>query len=80
MFGAHVRKGKLGRPVGVGSVRTGLGGVNTTIAMDIGRQPVHQVDRVHYIKLIQHMLTGFKHFDPATEKMLAYHPDVIVIT
>jgi len=44
--------------------------------MDTGRQPLHQVDGEHYIKPIQHMLAGFKNFDPATEKKLACHPDL----
>ena len=57
-------------------VRAGLGGVNTTIALETGRQPLHQQDGKHYIKPIQHMLTGFSNFDPATEKKLAVHPDL----
>ncbi|KAL7535678.1 hypothetical protein ACHAXR_009954 [Thalassiosira sp. AJA248-18] len=64
-----------GRPVGAAHVRAGLGGVNTTIALDTGRQPFHQLDGEHYIKPIQRMLAGFKNFDPATEKKLACHPD-----
>lgn len=44
--------------------------------MDTGRQPLHQIDGQHYIKPIQHMLAGFKNFDPAVEKKLACHPDL----
>ena len=76
MFGGRIRKGKKGKPVGAGSVRTGLGGVNTTIAMDTGTQPLHQIDGTHYIKPLQHMLAGFKNHDPATVKKLACHPDL----
>ena len=76
MFGGRIRKGKKGRPVGAGSVRTGLGGVNTTIAMDTGTQPLHQIDGNHYIKPLQHMLASFKNHDPATVKKLACHPDL----
>ncbi|KAL7523426.1 hypothetical protein ACHAXR_000173, partial [Thalassiosira sp. AJA248-18] len=76
MFGGRIRKGKRGRPVGAAHVRAGLGGINTTIALDTGRQPLHQIDGEHYIKPIQHMLAGFKNFDPATEKKLACHPDL----
>ena len=77
MFAGRLRKGKRGKPVGTGHVRAGLGGVGTTIAMDTGRQPFHQVDGQHYIKPIQHMLAGFKNFDPPTEKKLACHPDLL---
>ena len=76
MFGGRIRKGKKGKPVGAGSVQTGLGGVNTTIAMDTGTQPLHQIDGTHYIKPLQHMLVGFKNHDPATVKKLARHPDL----
>ena len=76
MFGGRIRKGKRGRAVGAGHVRAGLGHVNTQIALDTGRQPLHQRDGQHYIKPIQHMLAGFKNFDPAVEQKLACHPDL----
>ena len=57
MCRSRIRKGY---PVDTGSVRAGVGGINTTIALDTGRQPLHQHDGKHYIKTIQHMLTGFK--------------------
>ena len=71
-----MRKGKRGKPVKSGTVRAGLSGVATTIALDTGEQPLHQKDGEHFIKPIQHMLAGFKNFDPAVEKKLACHPDV----
>ena len=76
MFGGRLRKGRRGKAVSAGTVRAGLGGVNTTIALDTGRQPIHQQDGKHYIKPVQHMLAGFKNFDPPTEKKLACHPDL----
>ena len=76
MFGGRLRKGRRGRAVSTGTVRAGLGGVGTTIALDTGRQPLQQLDGKHYIKPIQHMLAGFGNFDPAVEKKLACHPDL----
>ena len=75
-FGAMVRCGKRGAPVSAGMVRAGLGSVNTTIAMETGRQPLHQADGKHYIKPIQLMLAGFRNFDPGVQKKLAVHPDL----
>ena len=43
--------------------------------MDMGKQPLHQRDGQHYIKPVQHMLAGFKNFDPAVEKKLACGPN-----
>ena len=63
-FGALVRCGKRGAPISAEMVRAGLDGVNTTIALDTGRQPLHQADGKHYIKPIQLMLAGFRNFDP----------------
>jgi hypothetical protein len=76
MFGGRVRKGKQGKAVGAGMVRAGLRGVNMTITLERGTQPFHQIDGQSYIKPIQHMLAGFKFFDPITEKKLACHPDL----
>jgi len=76
MLGGRIWKGKRGRAVGAGMVQAGLGGFNTTIALERGTQPFHQIDRQSYIKPIQHMLAGFNFFDPATEKKLACHPDL----
>ena len=76
MFGGKLRQGKRGRPVSAGTVRAGLGGVATTIALDTGEQPLHQKDGQHYIKPVQYMLAGFKNFDPAVEKKLACGPDL----
>ena len=76
MFGGHVRKGRRGKPVGAGTVRAKLGSIGTQIAMDTGNQPLHQRDGTHFLKPLQHMLAGFKNFDPATEKKLACHPDL----
>ena len=45
-------------------VRTGPGGIAAKIAMNTGRQPLHQKDGKHYIKLIQLMLASFSMFDP----------------
>ena len=67
MFGGHIGKGKIGKAVSVGMVRAGLGGVNMTIAMEKGKQPLHQLDRKHCIKPIQYMMAGFGNYDPATE-------------
>ena len=50
MFGGRIRKGKRGRAVSAGSVRASIMRVNTTITLDMGRQPLHQLDGVHYIK------------------------------
>ncbi len=44
--------------------------------MDTGDQPLHQRDGVHFIKPLQHILAGFKNFDPAVEKKLACHPSL----
>ena len=76
MFAGHLRKGQKRKPVGAGIVRFGIGGVNTTIAMDTGRQPLHQPDQTHYTKPLQHMRARFKNFDSATEKKLTCHPDL----
>lgn len=76
MYGGKLRQGKRGRPVSAGTVRAGLGGVATTIALDTGEQPLHQKDGNNYIKPVQHMLAGFKNFDPAVEKKLACAPDL----
>ena len=54
MFGGKLRQGKRGKPVGAGTVRAGLGGVATTIALETGEQPLHQKDGQHYIKPVQH--------------------------
>ena len=67
-FGAKVRCGMRGAPVSAGMVQARLGGVNTTIALDTGRQPLHQTGGKHYIKPIQLMLAGFKNFDPGVQK------------
>ena len=76
MFGGHIRRGKRGKVVSAGMVRAGLGGANTTIAMETGKQPLHQLDGKHYIKPLQHMMAGFGNYDHMTEKKLAYHPDL----
>ena len=68
IFGGRIRKGKRGWPVSAGSVGAGIGGVNTMIALDTGHQPLHQLDGVHFIKPIQHMLAGFKNYDLPTER------------
>ncbi len=46
------------------------------IALDTGKQPLKQQDREHCLKPIQHMMAGFKNYDPPTEKKLACHPDL----
>ena len=76
MFGGKLHKGKHDKPISAGTVQTGLDGVITMIALETGEQPFHQWDGTHYIKPIQHMLVGFKNFDPAVEKNLACHPDL----
>ena len=76
MFGGRIRQGKRGKPVTAAHVRTGLGHVNTTIQLDTGKQPLHQLDGTHSIKPVQHMLAGFRNFDPAVEKKLACHPNL----
>ena len=52
------------------------GGINTTIALETGKQPLHKIDGKHYIKPIQHMLISFKKFDPSVEKKLVVHPEL----
>ena len=76
MFDRQVRKGKQGKPVGTGTVRAALGGINTMITLETGKQPLHQIEGEHYIKPIQHMLDGFKNFDSSVERKLAVHPDL----
>ena len=58
-------------------VHAGLGGINTTIAMETGKQPHNQQDGVHYIKPLQHTMMGFENFDPATEEKSACHPNFL---
>ena len=41
MVGEKIRKGKRGWAVSAGSVRAGIEGVNTTITLDTGCQPLH---------------------------------------
>ena len=76
MFLGRVQKGKKGRPLGAGTVRSALRGINTPIALEKGKQPLHQIDGDHYIKTIQNIMAGFKTFDPSVEKNLAVHPDL----
>ena len=71
----RVQKGKKERPVGAGTVRSALRGINTPIALEKGKQPLHQIDGEHYIKTIQHMLAGFKNFETSVEKKLVVHLD-----
>jgi len=73
MSGGRIRKGKRGKVISTGSIQTRLGDVNTTITLDISR-PLHQKDRVHYIKPTQHMLAFFINYTAPTEKKLACHP------
>ena len=75
-FGGNLRKGRRGRPIGTGSVCTGIGSINTQIALDTGDQTLHQRGGEHFLKPLQHMLSGFTNFDPAVEKKLAVGPDV----
>ena len=77
MFGGHIRKGKRRQPISTGAVQAGIRGVNTTIAMDTGHQPLTQLDGIHYVKPIQHMLVGFNNFYLAMEKKLTCHPDLL---
>ena len=63
--------------VGAGMIHTGLGGIAVKIAMDTGQQLLHQKDVTHYIKPIKLMLVSFSKFDPAVEKKLATHPDLL---
>ena len=44
--------------------------------MDRGERPLHQPGSEKFILPIQHMLAGFRSFDPPTEKKLACHPDL----
>ena len=76
MFTGRFLKGKKERPVGAGTVRAALGGINTTITLETGKQPLHQIDSEHYIKTIQHILDGFKNFEPSVEKKMVVHPDL----
>ena len=77
MSACRLRKGKVkGKPIKSAGVCASLGSVGTTITMDTGRQPFYQQDGTHYIKPLQHMLAGFKNFDPVVEKKLVCHPDL----
>ena len=76
IFATQVQKGNKGRPVGAETVRAALRGINKTIALKTGKQPLHQIDGDHYIKTIQNIMAGFKTFDPSVEKNLAVHPDL----
>ena len=77
-FGGKIRCGKRkAGQVGAGMVYAGLGGITAKITMDTGEQPLHQKDNTHYIKHIQLMLAGFSIFDPAVEKKLVAHPDLL---
>ena len=42
----------------------------------MGDQPLHQQDKEHFLKPLQHMLAGFSSFDPAVKKKLDVGPDV----
>ena len=77
-FGGMLRQGRGNRrkPVSAGSISTGIGSVATQIGLDRGTRPLHQPGKDKYILPIQHMLAGFKSFDPPTEKKLACHPDL----
>ena len=75
-YGGRLRQGRRGRPVAAGTVAQDLGHLATQIGLDRGTRPLHQPFSEHYIVPIQHMLAGFKNFDPAVEKKLACHPDV----
>ena len=77
-FGGMLRQGRGGRrkPVSADSISTGIGGVATQIGLDRGARPLHQPGSDKYILPIQHMLAGFRSFDPPTEKKLACHPDL----
>ena len=58
-FAGRVRKGSnsRGKQVQVRTVREALGGVNATITLDTGRQPIHQPgSNDKYILLIQHKI------------------------
>ena len=76
MFTGQVRKVKQGRTVSTGTVRAALGDINMPIALEIGKQTLHQIEGQHDINPIQNMLTGFKNFDPSVEKKLVVHPDL----
>ena len=71
-----IQKGKQGRPVGAGTDRDVLGGINRTIALETIKHPLHKIDSEHYINIIQHMLAGLKNFDPSVEKKLTVQPDL----
>ena len=64
------------KPVSADHVGTGIGGVATQIGLDRGERPLHQPESDKFILPIQHMLAGFRSFDPPTEKKLACHPDL----
>ena len=62
-FSARVKKGihGCGKQVQFGTVRAALGVVNAKIALDTGRQPLHQPgSNKKYILPLQHMLKGFE--------------------
>ena len=66
-FSGRVRKGSHGRgkQVQVGTVRAELRGVNSKIALDTGRQPLHQPGSNNkYILPLQRMLKGLENKDP----------------
>ena len=61
-FSGRMQKGSHCRlkEVKVRTVRAALGGVNANIALDTGRQPLHQHgSNDKYTLLLQHMLKGF---------------------
>ena len=78
-FAGRVRKDRHGRgkQVQVGTVRASLESVNTNIALDVGRQPLHQPGSNNkYILPLQHMLKGFENKDPPQVKKLGVYPDL----
>ena len=59
------------------TVHATLGGINTKIALDIGRQPLHHHgSNEKYILRLQHMLKGFEKKDPQRLKKLVVHLDL----
>ena len=78
-FSVHVRKSSHGhgKQVQVRILHSSLGGVNTKIALDTGRQPLHQPgSNEKYILPLQHMLKGFENKYPSRVNKQAIHPDL----
>eukprot|EP00956_Cyclotella_meneghiniana_P044865 scaffold340725_cov152-Cyclotella_meneghiniana.AAC.1 len=77
-FAAAVRSGRVGagRQVRAGTVSTALSAVNTTISLELDKQPLKAAGSKDFIPLISVMLKGWEKMDPPVEKKMPVEVDV----